>query len=183
MISWFSKKQTSVALSSVEADYMATSIASCEVIWLRKLLIGLFDEELEPTVIYCDNRSCIKLSENPVFHDRSKHIEIMYNFIRDRVQKGAVKLQYISTDEQAVDILTKPLVKVKFVFFGDKLGVVENTLLAGGSFEVCSIGQVSLHWIVFIMWRSSLIPLRTLDIRFNNLIIKVNVILELIEIN
>jgi hypothetical protein len=81
-------------------------------------------------VIYCDNQSCVKLSENPVFHDRSKHIEIIYHFIRDRVQKGVVKLQYISTDEQIADILTKPLVKGKFVYFRDKLGVVENTSLA-----------------------------------------------------
>jgi hypothetical protein len=64
-----------------------------------------------------------------MFHDRSKHIEIRYHFIRDRVLKGAVKLQYIPTDEQLADILTKPLVKGKFVFFQDKLGVVENTFL------------------------------------------------------
>jgi len=89
----------------------AASLASCEAICLRKLLTGLFYQELEPTVIHCYNQSCIKLSENPVFHDRSKHIEIWYHFIRDRVLKGAVKLQYIPTDEQVVDILTKPLVK------------------------------------------------------------------------
>jgi hypothetical protein len=130
VVSWFSRKQTSVALSSAEAEYMAASLASCEAIWLHKLLAGLFGQVLEPTVIYCDNQSCIKLSENPVFHDRSKHIEIRYHFIRDRVQKGVVKLQYISTDEQIADILTKPLVKGKFVYFRDKLGVVENTSLA-----------------------------------------------------
>jgi hypothetical protein len=81
MITWFNRKHTSVALSSTEAEYMAMSMASCEAIWLHKLLTGLFDQELEPTVIYCDNQSCIKLSENPVFHDRSKHIEIRYHFI------------------------------------------------------------------------------------------------------
>jgi hypothetical protein len=130
VISWFNRKQTSVALSSTEAEYMATSLASCEAIWLRKLLTRLFGQELELTVIHCDNQSCIKLSENPVFHDRSKHIEIRYHFIRDRVQKGAVQLQYIPTEEQLADIFTKPLVKGKFVFFRDKLGVVENTFLA-----------------------------------------------------
>ena len=71
---------------------MAASLASCEAIWLRKLLVGLFGQVLEPTVIYCDNQTCIKLSKNPVFHDRSKHIEIRYHFIKDRVQKGVVKL-------------------------------------------------------------------------------------------
>jgi hypothetical protein len=79
---------------------MAASQASCKAIWLSKLLVGLFGQELSPTVIHCDDHSCIKLSENPVFHDRSKHIEIIYHFIRDRAQRGVVKLQYISTDQE-----------------------------------------------------------------------------------
>jgi hypothetical protein len=78
---------------------METSLAICEAICLCKLLAGLFGQVVEPTIIYCDNQSCIKLSENPVFHDRSKHIEIIYHFIRDMVHKGSVKLQYISIDE------------------------------------------------------------------------------------
>jgi hypothetical protein len=81
-------------------------------------------------VIYCDNQSCIKLSENPFFHDRSKHIEIRYHFICDYVQRGAVELQCISTEEQAADILTKALRRGKFVFFRDKLGMVSNTFLS-----------------------------------------------------
>jgi hypothetical protein len=129
VVSWFSRKQKSVALSSAEAEYMAASQASCEALWLHKMLIGLFGVQLRPTVIYCDNQSCIKLSENPVFHDRSKHIEIRYHFIRDYVQRGAVELQYISTEEQVADILTKALNMGKFVFFRDKLGVVSNTFL------------------------------------------------------
>jgi hypothetical protein len=92
LVSWFSRKQKSIALSSAEAEYMAASQASCEAIWLRKMLVGLFDQEMSPTAIHCDNQSCIKLSENPVFHDRSKHIEIRYHFIRDWVQRGAVQL-------------------------------------------------------------------------------------------
>ena len=82
-----------VALSFVEVEYMAASQASCEALWLHKLLVDLFDQEMRPTVIYCDNQSCIQLSENPVFHDWSKHIEIRYRFIRDYVQRGAVTLQ------------------------------------------------------------------------------------------
>jgi hypothetical protein len=74
-----------VALGSVEAEYMVASLAACEALWLRKLLLGLFRHELEATVIHCDNQSCIKLSENPVFHDCSKHIDIKYHFIRDCV--------------------------------------------------------------------------------------------------
>jgi hypothetical protein len=93
MISWFSRKQTSMVLSSAKEEYMAASTTSCAIIWLHKLLLaGLFDQELDLTVIYCDNQSCIKLPENPVLHDRSKHIKIMYNFIRDKIQKSIVKL-------------------------------------------------------------------------------------------
>jgi hypothetical protein len=130
MISWFSKKQHPVALSSAEVEYMEVSLESCEAIWLRKMLIGLYGLEMGPTVIHCDNQSCTKLSENLVFHDKSKHIEIRYHFIKDGVQRCVVRLLYISTGEPIADILTKPLVKRIFVFFRDKLGVVENPLLA-----------------------------------------------------
>ena len=124
MIAWHSRKQTSVVLSTTEAEYIAYCAASGEAAWLRKMLSGLFDLQLEATCIYCDNQSCINLSENPVFHDKSKHIEIKYQYIRDMVEKGAVKLQYIATDEQVADVLTKPLSRVKFGYFRDKLGVV-----------------------------------------------------------
>jgi len=93
MISWFSRKQSSVALSTVESEYIAAFSASCEAIWLRKLMSGLFNLDLDTTVILCDNQSCIKMTENLVFHDKSKHIEIQYFYIRDMIQKGAIKLQ------------------------------------------------------------------------------------------
>jgi hypothetical protein len=129
IVLWLSRKKKSVALSSVEAEYMAASQASCEAIWLRKLLTGLFGQELGPTMIYCDNQNCLKLTKNLVFHDRSKHIEIRYHFIRDHVQRGAVKLEYVSTDEQVAHILTKSLPRGKHVYFRDKMGVVSNTFL------------------------------------------------------
>ena len=72
-------------------------------------MVDLFGQELTHTIIHCDNQSCIRISKNPVFHDRSKHIEIIYHFIRDYVQRGVVELQYISTNEQVADILTKSL--------------------------------------------------------------------------
>ena len=65
------------------------------------------------------------MSENPVFHDKSKHIEIKYHYIRDMVQRGAVKLQYVATDDQIVDVLMKPLARVKFEYFREKLGVLQ----------------------------------------------------------
>jgi hypothetical protein len=109
---------------------MAANLAGCEAIWPCKMLVGLFGQQLCLSVIHCDNHSCIKLSENPVFHDQSKHIEIRDQFIRDYVQRGAVQLQCIPTDEQVADILTKSLTKGKFIKFRDKLGVVKNTFLA-----------------------------------------------------
>ena len=69
------------------------------------------------TNIHCDNQSCIKMKENPMFHDKSKHIEIRYHFIRDMIQKGVVKLKYVPKEEQVADVLTKPLARVKFEYF------------------------------------------------------------------
>ena len=106
-----------MALSTVEGEYIAASDASKEAISLRKLLAGLFGDVLETTIIHCDNQSCVKLSENPVFHDRSKHIEMRYHYLRDMVQKGTICLQYVPTEEQIADIFTKPLTAVKFVYF------------------------------------------------------------------
>ena len=91
-VSWYSRKQRSVALSSVEAENMAAIQVACEAIWIRKILVGLFDQRMDPTVIYCDNQSCIKLSENPVFHDRSKHIDIRYHHLRDCVVRRIMLL-------------------------------------------------------------------------------------------
>jgi hypothetical protein len=92
MISWQSRKQSSISLNIAEAEYIAACSASCEAIWLQKFLTGLFDLEMIATAILCDNERCIKMIENPVFHDRSKHIEIHYDFIHDMVQRGALKL-------------------------------------------------------------------------------------------
>jgi hypothetical protein len=82
-----------VALSSAEAKYMAASQAACEAIRMRKILVGLFGSHLDSTVIYCDNQSCIKLSINPVFYDRSKHIDIRYHHLIDCVQRKIMLLQ------------------------------------------------------------------------------------------
>jgi len=76
LISWMSRKQKSVALSTAEAEYIVASLASCEAVWFRKLFSELFGHVLDTTVIFCDNQSRIHLSENPVFHNRSKHIDI-----------------------------------------------------------------------------------------------------------
>ena len=106
-----------VSLSTTEVEYISASDASREAIWLRKLLSNLFDSSLEPVVIHCDNQSCIKISENHVFHDRSKHMEMRYHYVCDMVQWRDVSLRYIPTDEHTADVLTKPLSKTKFEYF------------------------------------------------------------------
>jgi hypothetical protein len=97
-----------------------------EAVWLHKLIAKLFNIELEETAIFYDNQSCIELLVNLVCHDKSKHIKIKYHYIREMIHKGAVNLQYVPTDEQVVDILTKPLSREKFEYFRDELGVVQK---------------------------------------------------------
>eukprot|EP00253_Pinus_taeda_P020266 PITA_20266 len=103
-VSWYNRKQRSVALNSTEAEYMDASQATYEAIWMQKILVDLFDRRMDPTVIYCNNQSCIKLFENPVFQDRSKHIDIWYHHLRDCVARRIMLLQYISTEKQDADI-------------------------------------------------------------------------------
>ena len=76
VVSWYSRKQRYVALSSAKEEYMVVIQATCEAIWMRKILVGLFGSHLDPIVIHCDDQNCIKLLINTMFHDRSKHIDI-----------------------------------------------------------------------------------------------------------
>ena len=85
MISWFSRKQTSIALSTTEAEYIAACSACSEVVWIRKMLAGLFHEEIDVTDMLCDNQIYIKMEDNPVFHDKTKHMEVRYHYIWDMV--------------------------------------------------------------------------------------------------
>ena len=108
-ITWASKLQPTVALSSAEAEYMAVSAAVQDAIYLRKLFNDLGFEQREPTVIHEDNQGCIALTENPVMHKRTKHIDIRHHFIRERVESGEIVLKYVATQDQLADMLTKPL--------------------------------------------------------------------------
>jgi hypothetical protein len=92
MISWGNRKHNSVTLTIEEEKYITTYEACTEAIWMRKLIYDLFDQVPDSTIIHCDNQSCIRLSEHPVFHERSKHIAIKYYFIRDKFHEGEVKL-------------------------------------------------------------------------------------------
>ncbi|KNA03723.1 hypothetical protein SOVF_206380 [Spinacia oleracea] len=116
-ISWSSKKQATVALSSSEGEYIAATSASCEVVWLKRILGDLRQPTEDPTIIYCDNMSAIAMKKNPVFHSRTKHIEIRHHFIRELVEKQEIELQFCKTGEQLADILTKAISTEKFIQF------------------------------------------------------------------
>ena len=126
-----SKNKNSVALSTIEVEYIAVSMACCEAVWLSKLFSELFEHVKDTNAIFYDNYSGIHLSKNLVFHDHSKHIDIKYHFIQDMVQQRAIRLHHIGTDEQVADILTKPLEKVKFLTFHERLGVMERPSYEG----------------------------------------------------
>ena len=111
-VSWRSKKQTSVALSTAEAEYVALAGATQEALWMRQLSTELNDKPpTEAMVIFEDNQSAIAMTKNPQFHGRSKHIAIKYHFVRDKVAEGIVKIQYCPTTEMIADMLTKALPK------------------------------------------------------------------------
>ena len=108
-ISWRSKKQACVALSTAEAEYIALASAAQEAVWVRQLLTDLRSNPEEATRIYEDNQSAICLAKNPQFHGRAKHIGIKYHFIREQVENGNVELSYYRTEEMVADMLTKGL--------------------------------------------------------------------------
>ncbi|MCO5608056.1 hypothetical protein L7F22_062261 [Adiantum nelumboides] len=119
-----SKKQPTVTLSSIEVDYRGATVAACEVAWLRKLLMDLRLQVDIEVVIYCDNLSSIQLAKNPIFHARTKHIEVHCHFVRDQVLAGDIDLVYVSIEEQVADIFTKALGAEKLRCFWTMLGVL-----------------------------------------------------------
>ena len=128
-ISWASKRQKTVALSSTDAEYMALTLAAKETIWIRLLMteLGLMQDDATPTVnvleregaiaLKGDNQSAIALANNPVLHSRTKHIDIQHHFIRNEVTEGRIDLTYVSSEHMVADGLTKPLAPVKFFSF------------------------------------------------------------------
>jgi hypothetical protein len=124
LISWASKKQPIVSISSAEAEYVAATSASCQAVWLRRILKDMSHTEKDPTPIFCDNTSAIALSKNHVFHKKSKHIDTRFHFIRELVNNGDIALQFCGSRDQLADIFTKPLGKSVFDFQRQHLGII-----------------------------------------------------------
>jgi hypothetical protein len=135
VVSWNNKKQQTVALSSMEAEYGSAAIVACEIVWLQKLLSNLGQSVNALVVIYCDNISIILLANNLVYHVRTKHIEVHYHFIREKVLAKEIDLIHVSTKDQVVDIFTKALGTNKLRKFRKKFGVLEVDLSLRGNVE------------------------------------------------
>ncbi|CAL9026844.1 unnamed protein product [Prunus brigantina] len=121
--SWASVKQNTVALSTAEAEYVSASEATAQTIWLRFVLDDFGEMQSEATPLFCDNMSAISMAKNPVFHQRTRHINRRYHFIREALQEGVINMQFCRSEEQLADIFTKALPKDRFKYLRSKLGV------------------------------------------------------------
>ena len=128
VICWNSRKQEVVAQSATETEYISLEATANQGIWLRKLLADLGQEQSSPTELYCDNKSTIVITQNPVQHGRTKHINVKFHSIREAEKNSLVKLHYCSTDVQLADIMTKTLPKSRLEFLRLKLGMSRANL-------------------------------------------------------
>ncbi|GJU69975.1 retrovirus-related pol polyprotein from transposon TNT 1-94 [Tanacetum coccineum] len=125
LTSWFSKKQTTLAISTTEAEYVSAGKACQQALWMKQALID-YDVRLDDVLIMCDNKGAIDRSKNPVQHSRTKHIEIRHHFLRDNVQKGHISIEKVSSVDSITDILTKPLKCESFNYLCLGLGMMEH---------------------------------------------------------
>ena len=125
LITWCSQKQKTVSLSSCESEFMAATAAAKQALWLRNLISEITKQDPKPVTLFVDNNSAIALMKNPVFHGRSKHIDIKYHLIRQCVERGLIVVRRIGTNEQKADSLTKVLLVGKLAVMRHLLGVIE----------------------------------------------------------
>jgi len=128
-ISWSSKKQAIVTLSTIKAEFVAASSCACQGIWMRRILNHLCQTQKSCTKIYFDNSSSIKLSKNPIMHGRCKHIDVRYHFLRDLTKDGTIELVHCNSEDQMADIFTKPLKLESLCKLRARLGVCEMKMI------------------------------------------------------
>ena len=124
-ITWQSTKQKVVAQSSCEAEYIAAANAACQGMWLALVLAEAHRSAPSMPMLKVDNKSAIALIKNPVLHGQSKHIEVKYHFVRESIEKGQITVDFIRSEAQLRDLLTKPLGKVKFHELRTKIGLID----------------------------------------------------------
>jgi hypothetical protein len=125
LVSWASKKQKSVALSTAEAEYIVAGHCCAQLLWMRQTLRD-YGYKLSKVPLLCDNESAVRMADNPVEHSRTKHIDIRYHFLRDHQQRGDIEIAYVSTKEQLADIFTKPLDEKTFSKLRNKLNILDS---------------------------------------------------------
>ncbi|MCO5602053.1 hypothetical protein L7F22_056180 [Adiantum nelumboides] len=123
-ISWLSKKQPTVATSSCEAEYKAVFTATVECVWLRRLMADLGVGQDTANTIYTDSQSTLAVVRNPVFHARTKHIEVHYHYVKERLSAGEISLAYVPTQDNLADLFTKALSREKLEAFRKALGLL-----------------------------------------------------------
>jgi histone deacetylase 1/2 len=126
LISWSSKKQPTVSRSSTEAEYKALANGAAEAIWIESLLKELGVSRQRTPILWCDNLGATYLTANPVFHARTKHIEIDFHFVRERVASGALQVRFISSNDQLADVFTKPATRQMLDRFSNNLNLVQS---------------------------------------------------------
>jgi hypothetical protein len=124
-VSWSSKKQTFIALSTIEAEYVVMGQCCAQLLWMRQTLWD-FGYNLSKVPLLCDNESAIRLADNPVEHSRTKHIDIQHHFLRDHQQKGDIDIYQISTENQLANIFTKTLDEKRFCRLRSELNVLDS---------------------------------------------------------
>jgi hypothetical protein len=124
-VSWASKKQNSIALSTAEAEYIAAGHCYTQLLWMRQTLRD-YGYKLSKVHLLCDNESAIRIADNPVEHNRTKHIDIRYHFLRDHQQKGDIEIAYVNTHNQIADIFTKPLDEKTISKLRNELNILDS---------------------------------------------------------
>ena len=124
MVSWLSKKQSSVSLSTAEAEYIAAATGCTQVLWMKQTLTDIQVEYDEPIPIYCDNTSAISISKNLVMHSKTKHIPIKYHFLQEQVVEKNIRVEYVGKKEERAYIFTKLLPREAFEYLLQRLEVI-----------------------------------------------------------
>jgi hypothetical protein len=124
-VSWASKKQNLVALSTSKAEYIVAGHCCAQLLWMRQTL-RVYGYKLSKVPLLYDNESAIRMADNPVEHSRTKHIVIRYHFLRDHQQRGDIEIAYVSTKEQLADIFTKPLDEKTFTKLRNELNILDS---------------------------------------------------------
>ena len=124
LVSWRSKKQNVVSRSSAESEYRVMAQSTCEIMWIHHLLTEVGLKSLLPAKLWCDNQAALHIASNPVYHERTKHIEIDCHFVREKIQAGLISTGYMRTEDQLSDVFTKALNGNRIEYLCNKLGMI-----------------------------------------------------------